>query len=115
MLGVCAITACSAQEQTQTAPAGKINLRILYAGHPDSEREKDFVSFLREHFQAVRTGDLAKFADPGPQDADVIILDYDGDGFDAPRVGFAKGYARPTITVGVAGAHICRNLKTDYL
>jgi hypothetical protein len=95
----------------------KIDLRILYVGHPASDREKDFVWFLKEHFRQVRTGDLANFKEELTKGFDVIILDYDGDGFKAPRPRLSSEYTRPTVTVGVAGAHICgsMSLKTGYL
>ncbi len=95
----------------------KIDLRILYAGHPGSAREKDFVTFLRDYFRIVRTGDLAEFKPPDAKDFDVVILDYDGDGFKAPTPYLPRTYTRPTVTVGVVGAFICDRvgLKTGYL
>ena len=95
----------------------KINLRILYAGHPGSEREKEFIQFLTNHFSKAETGDLATFQEIQAENFDVIILDYDGEGFKAPRPQLSSEYVRPTVTVGVAGALICSNLslKTGYL
>ena len=95
----------------------KINLRILYAGHPGSKREKEFIQFLTSHFSKVATGDLATFQESQAENFDVIILDYDGDGFNAPRPQLSSEYAKPTMTVGVAGAFICSkmSLKTGYL
>ena len=95
----------------------KMNVRVLYAGHPDSAREKDFVTFLRHHFSIVQRGNLAKFRSTDAKDFDVVILDYDGDGFKAPRVRLPRTYTRPTVTVGVVGAFICGQigLKTGYL
>ena len=94
-----------------------MDVRVLYAGHPDSAREKDFVTFLRNYFRIVRTGDLAKFKPLDAKDFDVVILDYDGDGFKAPRVHLPRTYRRPTVTVGVIGAFVCGRvgLKTGYL
>ncbi|MHC4656220.1 MAG: hypothetical protein ACYS91_14570, partial [Planctomycetota bacterium] len=91
--------------------------RILYVGHPAGDREKDFVRFLTEHFSQVRTDDLANFKENQTEGFDVIIMDYDGDGFKAPRPRLSSEYTRPTVTVGVAGAHICdsMSLKTGYL
>jgi len=40
---------CSAQEPT---PSNR-SLKILYAGQPGSDREKDFVGFLRKYFEVV--------------------------------------------------------------
>ncbi|MBP8303756.1 MAG: hypothetical protein KBE04_06495 [Phycisphaerae bacterium] len=98
------------------ADAGKA-LHILYAGHPGSERERDFVRFLAKHFGTVKTGDLKAFKERDAQGFDVTILDYDGDGFKAPRLALTRGFSRPVITVGVVGALICGslNLKTGYL
>ena len=47
--------------QSQSAPAATevSKLRILYAGRPGSDREKDFVAFLRKYFDVVQTGNLA--------------------------------------------------------
>jgi hypothetical protein len=93
-------------------------LRILYLGHPGSEREADFVGFLERYFRQVKTGNLAvPFNARRTADADVVLLDYDGDGFKAPRPQLPPDYARPTVTLGVAGAFICsqRGLKTGYM
>ena len=97
--------------------ANKFNLRILYTGNPGSRREKEFIKFLTGHFTKVEAGDLAGFKESDAKGFDVIILDYDGKGFDAPRPQLSPEYARPTVTVGVAGALICGNmsLKTGYL
>jgi len=106
-------------EQGPPAPTAKIAMRVLYAGHPDSAREKDFVEFLGKYFTQVRTGDLATFSDKSAKGFDVTILDYDGDGtaaFKFPRPKLSLNYARATVTVGVAGALICSQLrlKTGY-
>ena len=57
----------------------KIALCILYAGHPASQREKDFVEFLSKYYTQVRTGDLAIFGDKSADGFDVAILDYDSE------------------------------------
>jgi hypothetical protein len=95
----------------------KIELRILYAGHPGSHRKKDFTLFLAKHFDRVETGNLASFKVEQANGFDVIILDYDGDGFKAPHPELSPEYTRSTMTVGVAGALICNkmSLKTGYL
>ncbi|MBN1346461.1 MAG: hypothetical protein JXQ73_27480 [Phycisphaerae bacterium] len=105
---------CGAAERDKV---GKLDLKILYVGHPDTPREADFVQFLRQHFKEVRTGDLKRFDGTRTEQSDVIILDYDGKGFNAPCPRLREDYARSTVTVGVAGAHICdnRGLKSGYL
>lgn len=96
---------------------GKIDLKILYAGHPGSEREQDFSGFLREHFAEVAVTDLAAFREREADAFDVVIMTYDGDGFKAPRPHISPGFSRPLMTVGVPGAFICGNLslKMAYL
>lgn len=95
----------------------KFSLRILYVGHPDSAREKDFLSFLTKQFKAVETADLKDFNEGQTDGFDVTILDYDGDGFKSPRPNISRNFSRPMFTVGVAGALMSSrwNLKTGYL
>lgn len=89
-------------------PVEKVDLKILYAGHPGSEREKEFVDFLSKHFREVATGDLTAFDGSQAAGADVTILDYD-ERVEVPQI--PQGYAAPTITVGVVGALICDELE----
>jgi hypothetical protein len=105
----------SAGARAQTAQ--KLNLSIFYAGHPDSAREADFVQFLGAHFTQVNSGDLAKFDGSQAAKSDVVLLDYDGDGFQAPRPMLSRDYSRPTVTIGVIGGFICGQLglKTGYM
>jgi hypothetical protein len=113
-----AVLLVSAGSQAQSPSAGEISkLRILYAGHPGSDREKDFVQFLGQHFATVKTGDLSAFREKDAEGFDVAILDYDGDGFKAPRPMVSAGFSKPLITLGVAGGLMCDRwgLKTGYL
>ena len=122
-----------AQSQS-AAPTGEVSkLRILYAGRPGSDREKDFVQFLGQHFETVKTADLRAFTNHDAEDSDVAILDYDGDGFEAPRPKIMPRFlnegpkdsasparpwcTRPVITVGVVGGMMSLDwgLKTGYL
>ena len=102
---------------TVAAPDGKADMRVLYAGHRSSPREKDFVGFLSTHFADVKTCDLAGFADQDADGFDVVILDYEKGGLHAPKPALSKDYSKPTITIGVAGADICDSLrlKPGYL
>ena len=107
-----------APERVYQADTGeKINLRVLYAGVPNSERAKDFTDFLAEHFEQVETADYNAFKEGQSTDFDVTILDYDGVNTRAPRPKISRDYAHATITVGVPGAFIGRSLslKTGYL
>jgi hypothetical protein len=96
-----------------------ISLKILYAGHPASAREKDFVQFLSRHFSQVKTGDLATFTPRSADGFDVVLLDYDAEGADAnkaPRPKLPPEYTKPTVTIGMVGGMICsfRGLKCGY-
>ena len=95
----------------------KQNLRILYVSNPGSDRAKDFEDFLKKHFATVKTDDLKAFRETDSNSFDVTILDYDGDGFKAPRPQISPDFSRPVVTVGVTGAFICDqlSLKTGYL
>jgi len=107
----------TAEDANSPESQKKLQLRILYMGHPDSAREKDFVQFLQGYFASVKTGDLAKFKEKQAKGFDVTILDYDGDGSKSPRPRLSRRYTQPTVTVGVTGASICSgmSLKTRYL
>jgi hypothetical protein len=97
--------------------SGKVDLRILYAGLPNTERARDFVDFLTKHFKEVKSTDYNSFTEDQSTDFDVTLLDYDGVNTRAPRPKIPRDYAHATITVGVPGADICSglSLKTAYL
>jgi len=111
------------QETQQVAKPGKIeisekiDLRILYAGLPNTDRAKDFVDFLKTYFQQVETTDYNTFTGSHTAEFDVAIIDHNGVGFRAPRPSISRQYSRSTVTMGVPGAFICSNLslKTGYL
>ena len=102
------------EPKTAVEPEGKFDLKIFYAGHRGSDREKEFVAFLKKHFAHVETGDLGKFDGSQADAVDVTILDYDGT---APEPSIPEDYTAATITMGVAGAKICSSLglATGYM
>jgi hypothetical protein len=112
-----AASAAASESSTETGPAGKIALRILYAGLPNTERAKDFVDFLSSHFQHVETTDYKTFTGRQAADFDVAIVDYDGTSTKAPHLRISPQYTRATVTIGAAGAFLCSDLslKTGYL
>lgn len=95
----------------------KIDLRILYAGLPNTERAKDFVDFLKKHFKQVETTDYNTFTGSYTSDFDVAIIDHNGVGFRTPVPNLSRQYSRATVTMGVPGAFLCSrlSLKTGYL
>ncbi len=105
--------------QSQSAPsAGKVGkLRILYAGHPGSDREKDFVAFLKKYFDVAQTGNLETFKEADTHGFDVTILDWDLPVLEGPCPALSEDFSRPVITLGVHGSMLCSRwrLKTTYL
>jgi hypothetical protein len=95
----------------------KIELRILYAGLPNTERSKDFVEFLAKHFSQVETTDYNAFTEDKTNGFDVTIIDYDGKDTRAPVPSISRQYSRATVTIGSPGADLCSrlSLKTGYL
>ena len=88
----------------QEAPAeDKISLRVLYAGMPGTARQKDFVSFLSNHFTEVKSVDVMSFKEEQANKSDVVILDKDGiqwasrGGNPLWDVKLSKSYLRATI------------------
>jgi hypothetical protein len=95
----------------------KIDLRVLYAGLPDTDRAKDFMSFLESHFRHVEMTDYSTFKGSHSSDFDVAIVDHNGVAFRPPLPRISREYARATVTMGVPGAFLCDrlSLKTRYL
>lgn len=97
----------SSSEQTDIVK--KIDLRILYVGVPDSDRQKDFVAFLNKHFEKVVAINKKAFNEDKTSEFDVILLDQ--------IIRIKREYSRPTVTIGSAGTKIgdYLDLKTGYL
>jgi len=101
----------------------KIPLQILYVGLPDTERQKDFVSFLSGNFTEVKTAGLDTFAEEQTKDSDVIILDNDGiqwgsrGGNPLRDLHVSVQYSRPTLSLGIPGVFWTdrMRLKTGYM
>lgn len=95
----------------------KIDLRILYAGLPDTDRNRDFTEFLSGHFRKVGIVNYNYFKPELAEGFDVVIFDHDGVDFSAPTPNLSRDYSRATVTMGVPGADICSRLglKTGYL
>jgi hypothetical protein len=104
---------CQGQEQ----PPLNRSLKILYAGHPGTDREKDFVGFLKQYFDVVQTGNLETFKEADTQGFDVTLLDWDWNDIKGPKPTVSESFSRPVVTLGVPGGLICRQwrLKPGYL
>lgn len=90
----------------------KIPLRVLYVGLPDTERQKDFVSFLSGHFEQVDTADYGAFTEEQTQDCDVAIFDKDGLEWKSLDINVSGGYSRATVSLGVPGAFWIRRVSS---
>ena len=108
-------------QRTGADPPWNRSLKILYAGRPGSGREKDFVRFLTEYFDVVRTSNLQTFRESDTQGFDVTVLDWDWNGndsndFQGPKPVLPESFSRPLITLGVPGTWLCSQwrLKTSY-
>ena len=116
LLVLSADTKGNAQSPSVPADAQMSTLRILYAGRPGSDREKDFVGFLKKYFDVVQTGNLETFKDADAQAFDVTLLDWDSKELEGPTPAVSESFSRPMITLGIRGAMICNQgrLKTGY-
>jgi hypothetical protein len=103
----------SAPDQIDKADtSGKIGLRILYVGLPNTERQKDFVGFLCKHFQQVDTADYNAFNEEQTKDCDVAIFDKDGLEWKPLDINVSGYYSRATISIGVPGAFWVRKVSS---
>jgi hypothetical protein len=92
--------------------AGKLDLRILYVGLPNTERQKDFVEFLSRHFKQVDTADYNTFKEEQTKDCDVAIFDKDGLEWKPLDINVSSQYSRATISMGVPGAFWVRKVSS---
>ena len=92
--------------------SGKVDLRILYVGLPNTERQKDFVDFLREHFEQVDTADYNTFTEEQTKDCDVAIFDKDGLEWKPLDINVSGYYSRATVSIGVPGAYWVRKVSS---
>jgi hypothetical protein len=117
----------------QPSQAGEpIALRVLYAGNPGSDREKDFTTFLGNSFAKVGTTDYRTFKEDEVKGYDVVILDWTSiyprddqgkikqgnSGLNSPTPPkLSDAFDRPTILIGAAGgsATMTLRLKINWL
>ena len=112
---------------TSAGAEGPAPLKILYAGNPGSDRERDYVGFLKGTFPVVDAVDYRTFREEMADGHDVVIFDWtsiqkrDASGrVDEKNPGMAypkpiphpgENYSRPTILIGGAGEEVIRPLK----
>ncbi len=101
--------------------AEPINLKVLYAGDPKSDRTADFRSFLEKHFTGVGLADYLSLRQADTKGYDVVILDWpdlpprEAGVFKVPAL--SRDYDRPTILIGggTLGVGRSQQLKLDDL
>ncbi len=112
----------SSRGEAATSSPDKLSQRVIYFGELETARGKDFLNFLRSHFENVGSGQLSAFREETTAPYDVVILDYgelkvSNNRIEMPPNPVRRGFKRPTITVGATGALISERLglKTGYL
>ncbi|MEW6747637.1 MAG: hypothetical protein AB1486_33315 [Planctomycetota bacterium] len=127
LLVVCGVLATAGSSAgnacQQETEAARIPLTILYVGMPDTDRQKDFVTFLSQQFSEVRFADLDSFKEDETRECDVVILDKDGvqwgdeGGKPLRDLKLSPHYSRPTMSLGIPGAFFTdsRHLRTGYM
>ncbi len=103
------------------------DIKVLYAGNPDTPRTTDFESFLKRYFRQVAVTNLKGFRESEAKDHDVVIFDwtsaYDGKGGidetkpPAELSALSEEFDRPAILIGGAGVGIAgaQKLKINWL
>jgi hypothetical protein len=137
MLGIAA-AAWLAFGTPAPVPAGeKIDLKVLYAGNPGSDREQDFTGFLKEQFTEAGSTDFRTFKADEAKGYDVVLFDWtsiyarEKDGKLTPRSGpsaaasismpqapkISDGFSRPAVLIGAAGGALTMkmSLKINWL
>jgi hypothetical protein len=109
-----------------------IALKVLYAGNPGSDRDKDFTTFLGKSFAKVGSTDYRTFKEDDAKGYDVVILDWTSiyprdnqgklkpgsSGLNSPNAPkLSTTFDRPTILIGAAGgfATMQSQLKINWL
>jgi hypothetical protein len=117
IVGIIAVWVAPCIGQPVSPADEKISLRILYAGMPGTAREKEFVSFLTEHFVAVKAVDVTSFTADQADESDVVILDKDGIQWGGRGehplrdLVLPKDFARATLALGIPGAFLYDRMR----
>jgi hypothetical protein len=100
----------------------KLDLRVLYAGTPDSARTADFMGFLREHFTTVGTTSYTNFRAEEADPYDVVIFDCEirpqpGRIGLEPRPKLPDTFNRASVMIGGPGTLLAESFKSkiDWL
>jgi hypothetical protein len=113
------------QEATQQP---KQALAVLYAGCPNTDREKAFVAFLEENFTKVESMSLEKLTLEQAKPFDVVVADWKGrykigpdgtagmwDAESGHRAQLPKDFTKPVVMIGAVGGELARWSKIGWL
>ncbi len=105
-------------------------LKVLYAGNPDTDRMRDFVSFLEQHFTTVGTCNFEELDATKAEDFDVVVCDWtsiyprDASGkidwsdlqLLQPKVTVDRNLTKPIVMIGAAaqGFSMKHQLAIDW-
>jgi hypothetical protein len=122
LVGAAVLLLWNGAAPSQTAPAAKIDMRVLYAGDVGTARQKEFKELLGQYFTQVDTADVSKLQVADTAKCDVLIVDAEKkDGgesaLDVPQLKLPDNFSKPTISLGVMGGLFTerRGLKIGYL
>jgi hypothetical protein len=103
----------------------KLPLSILYAGCPGTDREKDFVALLTQHFAKVETASLTSISMKTAAPFDVVIADWrerykyvDGKATEyvgGPAFTLDPSFTKPIVMIGAVGGEIAPWSKIGWL
>ncbi|TAH36790.1 MAG: hypothetical protein EYC70_07305 [Planctomycetota bacterium] len=98
-------------------PADWHELRVLYAGRPDSARAGAFLEFLRGHFHSVSSVGLRKLSAVPAADYDVAIADWEveEDFEELPAIALSEDFAKPLVLLGSVAPSLAQRAKFEYL
>jgi hypothetical protein len=123
-------TQLSAQSQSPpddtAAWAPHRSTRVLYAGWAGGARERAFVDFLSQWFDAVDLLPLEKLDETTARDHDVVIADwcsqYGNDGYAkrenslfSPSVTLSEHFTKPVIAIDYVSSSLWQRGKLDWL
>lgn len=87
-----------------TQEPSQLPIKVLYAGHLETERAKAFQSFFSKHVEKSGTTDLAKFDGTQAPGYDLVLLDYRSG--ETPGTSLPANYTTPTVVIGWEGVRM---------
>lgn len=127
LLAVVMLTPNAKAEDAKQGPA-KIELDVLYAGNPGSQRTEDFEALLKRFFRGVEIANFETFKAEDAEPFDVVIFDWtsifprneqgkitwqDGLNLSQPRPPqLDRNFSKPVVMIGAAAGSLSDQLRT---